>query len=129
MPRRSPHLPRLRLSFLPRQLLAEPTARADAIPVLDERERHNAHGEAQEADQAARPSHTQRVVHGRGGEGQDRAQQAAGAGGGGQGAGGVDLVAVDEVVQHGHEEEEVADAPGDAAEDGDDPVDVCLLYG
>ena len=103
--------------------MTEPTAGSNPIPILDERKRHHAHGEAQEADQTTRPGHPERAVHGRGGEGQHCAEQAAGAGRGRERAGGVDLVAVDEVVEHRHEEEEVADAPGDAAEDGDDPGD------
>lgn len=109
-----------RLLVIPRVGVLAPLA--DLGAVLPEQEGDAAAREAEEREQRAGPLVAEAVVHLLGEEDDAGAPEAADAGLGGEGGGGLVLVRVDEVVVGGVVEEDEAEADGEAAEGGADPV-------
>lgn len=112
------------LLFNPLQFLAELAVGSDSIAVPDERERDDRNTETEEGNKTARPVDTESIEHRLRGEREDGAEDASRTAGGRLSTRGEGLIGVGEVVEHGHEDQQVARAEGNTREEGDDPVDV-----
>jgi hypothetical protein len=113
----------IRLDLLPRQLLAELASSADLVPILQKEERNDAEDQTDEAKQTASPRNPKSLVHRSGSKRQHHGEQATRTRSRSGGTGGEYFVGVDEVVQEGHEDEQVGDSERYGCEDWHDPVD------
>lgn len=112
------------LIFNPLQFLTELAVGPNSITVPDERERDDRDTETEEGDKTARPVDAESIEHRLRSEREDSAEDASRATGGRLRTRGEGLVGVGEVVEHGHEDQQVSRTEGDAGEERDDPVDV-----
>lgn len=112
------------LLFDPLQFLAELAVGSDSIAVPDERERDDGDAKTEEGNKAARPVHPESMEHGLCSKRKNSTEDTSRAAGGGLSTRRQGFVGIGEIVEHGHENQQVAHTEGDAREKGDDPVNV-----
>ena len=113
----------IRFDLLPRQLLTELTPSTYLITILQKEKRNDTQHQTDEPEQTASPRDPETLVHRSRSKRQYHSEQAARTRSCCGRACAEDLVSVDEVVQQGHEDEQVCDSERDGCEDGDYPVD------